>query len=893
VPCCGAEMAVELSPGAVVAGFRVESLAGRGAMAEVYRARDEGDRVVALKLLDSSLAHDERFRQRFLRESELAAGLDHPNVVRTISSGEDGGRLYLAMEFVEGPDLRWVLREGGRLGPERAVALVEQVAGALDAAHAAGLVHRDVKPGNILVHEDESGEHAVVCDFGLARHVSSVSSLTGERGFVGTIDYVPPEQIEGGSVDARADEYSLGCVLFECLTGVRPFDRESELSVVFAHLNEPPPRATDANPELPSAFDAVFATALAKDPDERYGSCGELAAAARAALQGKVLARRRSRRKLLLAGIAAAVAAAVAVPLAILLPSDSATAAPVTITPTSIRGARLGDSNVLLETLWGNGQKLITDTPADYAVLTQRTRNVSAYFPGSSDKAVEITTWNTADRTAEGIGPCSTLADLKRVYGKRLKPSPNNTSPDGKTVFGWIVGKHLFFAMGPLENPTVVQTVALYSNKLAEAGFIASNDGPCSAAADDSPVRRPATVPKAATPVLSTTLASDHFSPRARVRVPSGWTVRADSRRVFDISSPDGTTVAFRLDPLASTLDGTVVPGVSTTAAGIAAWIRQNEALSSAARPTSFMGQPAFTVTSMDVGRSVGGSKGAVFLTFAGSGHPGPIVAHAGRRIRLYLLPIRIGTLVHTLAIVVEPASTRALTAAAVTAEAVVKTIRLAATPGPSLQALSSICQPAYLGTCRGEIAAGTYRSRTMRPRLTYTVPVGWTNSGDKKGFFGLIPPGGDFRAVDDGASDYLDVFTSIATGNGRCADGHGSIHAPEGFIRWIRSQPGFAPIDPKPVTVGGLSGFVVDLRIPKTFTQSCPWSRGLPAQQAITGLPPSPDRMNHSLVAHTMVMRLYLLHYKGGTLAIEIDDVRGDSRLAGYDKVVRSFRFG
>src|SRR5215471_15108487 len=232
----------------VVAGFRVEELIGRGAMAEVYRATDEATgEIVALKLLDGS---DERFRQRFLRESEIAARLDHPNVVRTRGSGEDNGTLYLAMQLVEGSDLRRILREEGRLEPERAVGLVEQVASALDAAHREGLVHRDVKPGNILV----SGDHAYVCDFGLARHVASVSSLTGDRGFVGTVDYVPPEQIEGTPVDSRADVYSLGCVLYECLTGLRPFERDSELSVVFAHLNEAPPCATDVNAGLPAAF---------------------------------------------------------------------------------------------------------------------------------------------------------------------------------------------------------------------------------------------------------------------------------------------------------------------------------------------------------------------------------------------------------------------------------------------------------------------------------------------------------------------------------------------------------------------------------------------------------------------------------------------------------------
>jgi len=288
-------------------------------MGAVYLAEDEGTgRRVAVKLLAPELAHDERFRRRFLRETELASRLEHPNIVPVLGSGEDKGTLFLAMAYVEGSDLRKLLRGEGRLEPERALGLLEQVADALDAAHAAGLVHRDVKPGNILVASTERRERASICDFGLARHVSSVSSLTSERGFVGTIDYVPPEQIEGGKIDGRADVYSLGCVLYECLSGAAPFPRESELSVLFAHLNDRPPRITELRSELPPAFDAVFETALAKSPDQRYATCGELVHAARAALAGRTLAPRRLGRRLVqvaavvLVFVCAAVAAVLA-----------------------------------------------------------------------------------------------------------------------------------------------------------------------------------------------------------------------------------------------------------------------------------------------------------------------------------------------------------------------------------------------------------------------------------------------------------------------------------------------------------------------------------------------------------------------------------------------------
>ncbi len=197
------------------------------------------------------------------------------------------------------------MREGP-LPADRAVDLVGQVARALDAAHALGLVHRDVKPGNVLVTSTDTADHAYLCDFGLAKHVSSVNSLTGERAFVGTIAYISPEQIEGATIDARADVYSLGCVLFECLTGQAPFVRESELAVVYAHINEQPPRASDVWPGVPEGFDAVLAKALAKSPNDRYATCGDLAVASGSALRGEVQRRPRFplRRRLVLGALA-------------------------------------------------------------------------------------------------------------------------------------------------------------------------------------------------------------------------------------------------------------------------------------------------------------------------------------------------------------------------------------------------------------------------------------------------------------------------------------------------------------------------------------------------------------------------------------------------------------
>ena len=860
-------MGTSVATGDVIGGFRVEQLVGRGAMATVYRAV-AGDSVVALKILDDSLAEDDRFRQRFLRESRIAAHLDSPHVVPTLRSGEDGGRLYLAMEYVAGSDLRDRLRREGRLEPARAVAVVEQVADGLDAAHAAGLVHRDVKPGNILLR----GDRAYVCDFGLARHTSTPSSLTGDRGFVGTIDYVPPEQIEGAAIGPAADVYSLGCVLYECLTGTRPFERESELAVVFAHLNEPPPRVTAARPDVPSAFDDVVATALAKAPDDRYGSCGELARAARAALHGRVLARRRSRRRLVAASLAALGVAGGATAAAVLLTRPSVHTT-VTITPTAIRGARLGDSDVLLQKLWGGGQKLIAQTPGNYNILTERSRNVSAYFRGGDDRAVEITTWNANDRTAEGVGPCSTVADLKRAYGSRLKPSPHNTY-DG-VVGGWTVGKHLFFGTAAPKNPSLVISVAVYSGSdLGAASFIALNEGPCGPAAVNAPVSRPAVT---AAPELPSTLASGRFRLRVAVRTPSSWRVAADSPAAFDLTSPAGGTLRFRLDPVAATASGEPLRSVGTTAAKLAQWLERESRFTVEGESTSFVGRQSFTATELNLSAR---SRSTPYFAFVG----GAPLAAGSRSTRVYLVPLRIGTLVHTLAVTgtgVSPAA----------ADAILRTIRVAAEPGPSLSALSGFCVAVYFGTCRGELDAGTYRSQTFTPALTYTVPVGWTNFTDHEGVFGFTPPGGDFTVVDDGLSDVVDVVTSVATPADQCNGGPGRIHTPQAFVDWIRQQPALDATEPRAAAVGGLAGYVLDIRLRKSWTKKCPGSP-IAGFTVLAGRPPAPGGFAHGIGAGPGVMRLYLLGYGGGTLAIEVDDVRGDSRLESYSKVVQTFRF-
>jgi predicted Ser/Thr protein kinase len=263
--------------GETFGGYTIQSVLGRGGMGIVYLATHERlARNVALKVIASGLADDEDFRARFLRESQLAASLDDPNVIPIYDADEVDGVLYLAMRYVSGPSLQELLRERGRLSPRETLRIAEQTGAGLDAAHRAGLVHRDVKPANILL--TEAGDHAYLCDFGLARRTSS-KGVTQTGFFLGTVDYCAPEQIQGGPLDGRADLYSLGSVLFHCLAGRPPYTRETEIAVLQAHLTDPPPALSSVRPGLPTPLDEVLATAMAKDLDERYPTASALVTA--------------------------------------------------------------------------------------------------------------------------------------------------------------------------------------------------------------------------------------------------------------------------------------------------------------------------------------------------------------------------------------------------------------------------------------------------------------------------------------------------------------------------------------------------------------------------------------------------------------------------------------
>jgi serine/threonine-protein kinase len=256
------------------AGYRIDSRVGRGGMGVVYRATDLAlDRTVALKVLDDELARDPAFRRRFVTESKLAASLDHPNVIPIYAAGESDGMPFIAMRFVPGADLRTVLRSEGRLEPERAARVIAQVASALDAAHAHDLVHRDVKPANVLVTPEG---HVYLTDFGLTKRVSPDTDATRTGVVLGTLNYMAPEQIRGSTIGPYTDVYSLGCMIVHLLTGQVPFPVETEEAKLWAHVSERPPRPSERVPGLGEAFDPIVSRAMAKVPEQRFATAGEV-----------------------------------------------------------------------------------------------------------------------------------------------------------------------------------------------------------------------------------------------------------------------------------------------------------------------------------------------------------------------------------------------------------------------------------------------------------------------------------------------------------------------------------------------------------------------------------------------------------------------------------------
>jgi Protein kinase domain len=281
-----------LFPGDQVAGYQIAEQIGTGGMAVVYRALDlRLDRPVALKVLAPRLAEDDAFRQRFIRESRAAAGVDHPHIIPVFEAGDADGVLFIAMRYVGGGDVRSLIQSEGRISPGRATAIAAQAASALDAAHAHGLVHRDVKPGNMLLDSAGGRDHVYLADFGLSKHSLSANTLTAAGQFMGTLDYVSPEQIQGQRADGRADQYALACTIVEMLSGRPPYKRDESMALLWAQLEAPPPVLTELRPDLPPEVNEVMRTALAKLPADRFPTCTAFTSALAAACAARPVLR--------------------------------------------------------------------------------------------------------------------------------------------------------------------------------------------------------------------------------------------------------------------------------------------------------------------------------------------------------------------------------------------------------------------------------------------------------------------------------------------------------------------------------------------------------------------------------------------------------------------------
>src|SRR5581483_3632577 len=492
------------------------------------------------------------------------------------------------------------------------------------------------------------------------------------------------------------------------------------------------------------------------------------------------------------------------------------------------------------------------------------------------------------------IGPCSSLAALKKAYGDRLKPNPHMLNPqDHSIVYGWTLGKHLMFIMGPVpgapggKQASVVETVALFGNDLATAGYVAPAECVPGTA---NVVARPAVAPRAVSgPALPQTVAATRFTPRLTLRTPARWTRTADGAAAFRVTAPGGrTSIEFRLDPAATSAGGVPLAGVSHSANGLSAWLHRTTALHASAPQGSRIGKPVLTVASLGLARAPQGRPYFLFRS-----HGTKTFWSTGRvPVRLYVTPLRVGSAVHTLAVAARSTTAKELAKAMPAIDAIVRSIHVAAVPVHEITAISAQCTQPFGGTCLGEVPPGTHTTRTFKPTLRYTVPAGWTNFNDAPGNFGFAPPGGDWGAVDAGKSDYLGVFQRIAPTGSRCGDDAAPVRSAASFVRWLEANPGVALTRLSRVTIGGLSGFVMDVRMRRSNTRTCPWSRGVPAVQLIHGVLPTNPQMIHGLLPQPFVMRLYLLDYKRATLGIEIDEIEGSSKLDAYDAVVRTFRF-
>jgi len=560
-----------------VGGYRLEQLLGRGGTSVVYRAYDEGlDRNVAVKVLSPELAEDDRFRERFLRESKLAVSIEHPHIIPVYDAGESEGVLFIAMRYVEGTDLKALLQREHALEPQRALAIVAQVADALDTAHARGLIHRDVKPSNVLV---APGDHVYLADFGLTKSNSDRTTATMSGQLVGTVDYVAPEQIEGKPLDGRADVYSLGCLFYECLTGEPPFPRDSELAVLWAHVQQEPPRVSEHRPELPQALDEVIAKALAKDPAKRYATAAELVGAASAVLRAPT--RPGLRLPLVAAALVLAAAATVA---GLLLTRGGSPVAPLTtsdgiarIDPQTNRlSAAIQVARGTVDLATGFGAVWLANAEAQSVEnidpkINSVVHEVGLAGPGSHTSPLAIATGEGNVWVSEGLGARVAAARYGGPYAATISlgkggPAIDVTTGTGSVWAATFLDQRIWrIDLGSVGNVNIVATIpiAVHPSALAfgaEALWVASIDNAL-VKIDARTNRVAATIPLTFTPG-GITFAMGRIwlsNPAANTVVSVDAGNLRGPRKVIRVgANPSGVAVGFGSLWVANSGDGTV-----------------------------------------------------------------------------------------------------------------------------------------------------------------------------------------------------------------------------------------------------------------------------------------------------------------------------------------------
>lgn len=831
----------EIVPGTVLAGYRLERLLGRGGMGTVWLATQEAlDRKVALKLLAPEISADPKFRARFLSESRLAASIDHPNIVPVFEAGEADGELFLAMRYVEGTDLDSLIGSEGPLAPGRVVGLLAGIADALDAAHARGLVHRDVKPSNILVAPGQRGEHAYLSDFGLTKRLGSSDALTRTGQVIGSVGYLAPEAIEGGSVDHRADIYSLGCVLYAALSGHPPYERETDLAVLWAHVKAEPPTLAPEQPGL-APLDPIIARALAKDPEARFASAGELIDAAGSAMG--VAVPRVATTPLPMAidtaptGVSAATAATAAGPVVrsrrTIGLATAAVVGLVVLGAAAIRVGLLGGAAASSPNPGASGS--IGSTAASPASSAP-----AAASPGAGGERILYTV--RAPYYFDAIKDCVTAGGAIETPGRIWSVDPATGEqvrampPSGRLEHlpAWAPdGRRFYLAASPPEFGVGIWQAS--SSGSGATSIISTDAGTAGgpAVADDGRIAFMAGFEGAIT------VANGDGS--GQVKVPLAFPVIGSGEKGTQMAArrvtwlPDGRlAVVAQADvppdatgPLPESRRGTIwtvaIDGTGLTQLPGPIDVTSVDWSPDGRRIVYSAGSAEQHAEDIWVADADGG--GATQLTGSDGDDIDPTWSPDGRRIAF--ASTRDGSYeIHVMN--ADGSERQRLTSTTPPQFACDPAWGLTEAP-PQPSPAPSPGTPNFLE--RGWLEPGTYRSDVLRPKVDLTVGEGWTVDVQATDALDLYRPGLDLSL---GLVQTVFPGGCMMNKQGEFSDGELAPETARGLIEWFRALPGLKVSSPQAITVGGEPGLRVDIEA--TSSPAC--HKGTPLERRIALFP-------------------------------------------------------